>query len=690
VHQADEYESIRYRGRELSVKLALGIDTGGTYTDAVIIDYDTGQVMTSAKSLTTRQDLGMGIAAAIQHVLEAAARISPGFSPEHIALVAVSTTLATNILAEGHRATIALILIGYDPKLMTQYGFDREMSTEDIVHVRGGHDLFGEEVVPLDEDAALAAIVARRARVDAFAVSGYFGVRNPAHENRVRALIHELSDLPVTCGHELTSQLNAMRRATTTALNAHLIAPLTELVSSLQRTLGNVGIAAPLMVVKGDGSLVRAEWAMHRPIETILSGPAASLVGAWHLGGRRDVWVVDVGGTTTDIGALRGGAPLLNGQGARVAGWRTMVEAVDVHTVGLGGDSHVRLHQDQDLVMGPRRVVPLCLLAAQHPQIIQELQRQTTLRREKLPEEAGEFLVSLRLVSSPTTELESEILARLAQGPQSIEPLMQESRSRGLLRHAIESLETLGFARRAAFTPTDALHVLGRFRLWNSEAAKLGASLLAARAGLSIDKLCEQVVDGMASRIATELVAKVLTDEVGPPAWEREPLARALVKQAFDGSGIENLECRLSLRQSLVAIGAPASAYMPGVAHRLNTEVLIPPHAEVANAVGAVTGSVVQRTQALISPLGDGDQFRVYLPGGVQDFLTLEEAISHTRKVMLAHVEELASQAGGEQIETHVNQRDFWIPVKGAPTERLYMGSELTFSAVGRPSPARH
>ena len=97
------------------MNLALGIDTGGTYTDAVIIDHDTGQVMTSAKALTTREDLAIGIAAAIQHVLDAAAQSIPNFSTDHITFVAVSTTLATNALAEGHRATVALILIGYDP-----------------------------------------------------------------------------------------------------------------------------------------------------------------------------------------------------------------------------------------------------------------------------------------------------------------------------------------------------------------------------------------------------------------------------------------------------------------------------------------------------------------------------------------------------------------------------------------------
>jgi N-methylhydantoinase A/oxoprolinase/acetone carboxylase beta subunit len=671
------------------MKYALGIDTGGTYTDAVLIDHDSGLLITSAKALTTRHDLAVGISEAIRFVLGSAGQSIPSFRPEHITLVSVSTTLATNALAEGHRATVALILIGYDQKLMRQYGFDREMSTDDIVHIRGGHDIFGDEVAPLDETAARGAILERRDRVDAFAVSGYFGVRNPSHENRVRTLISELTSLPVTCGHELTSQLNAMRRATTTALNAHLISPLTELLAALQHTLGEYGIAAPLMVVKGDGSLVRADWAMRRPIETVLSGPAASLVGAWHLAGRQDAWVVDVGGTTTDIGALRAGAPLLSEQGAHVAGWRTMIEAIDIHTVGLGGDSHVQLHGEQQLVLGPRRVVPLCLLASNYPSVTEDLRRQTAARWARSSDEAGEFLVLARLSANPSGVLESEILSRLADGPQSLEVLGEESRFRGLLRHAIANLETLGFARRAAFTPTDALHALGRFHRWNAEASRLGAGLLASRSGQSIEEFCERVVDSMATRIATEVVTKVLADELGPLAWEEETIAGTLVQRALQGLDIGDLQCRLALRRSVVAVGAPVSAYMPSVGHRLNTEVVIPLHAEVANAVGAVTGSVVQRAQAQISPLGEGEQLRVYLPSGAQDYLTLGDAILHTRETMLAHVVELATEAGGEQIETHVNQRDFWIPVKGAPTQKLYMGSELTFSAVGRPSPAR-
>ncbi|MEA3341443.1 MAG: hydantoinase/oxoprolinase family protein, partial [Chloroflexota bacterium] len=325
--------------------IALGIDTGGTYTDAVLVDHVSGEVLAGDKALTTRHDLAVGIGQAVAAVFE-----GNGVSPAEVGLVALSTTLATNAIVEGRGGPVCLLLVGYDPELIRQYGFERDLVTPDVVYLRGGHDGLGDEIEPLDEVAARDAILARCDHVESFAVSGYFGVRNPAHELRVRALVEELTGpstssgqgLPVTCGHELTTRLNAIRRATTTALNARLIPLLQELIGDVRRALDEWAIAAPLMVVKGDGSLVRAEWAMRRPIETILSGPAASVVGAQYLAGRGDVWVVDVGGTTTDIAVLHDGRPRLNPEGARVGEWQTMIEAVDVYTVGLGGDSQVR------------------------------------------------------------------------------------------------------------------------------------------------------------------------------------------------------------------------------------------------------------------------------------------------------------------------------------------------------------
>jgi N-methylhydantoinase A/oxoprolinase/acetone carboxylase beta subunit len=682
--------------------IALGVDTGGTYTDAVVVDQDSGSVLSAAKALTTYYDLSVGIERAVVRALEAGST-----SSGDVDLVALSTTLATNAIVEGVGSAVCLLLIGYDPKLIQQYGFEHQLVTDDVVYIRGGHDVAGNEAQPLDVAGARKAILARRDRVEAFAVSGYFSVRNPAHELQVRALVQELTaprrgrggtsshqhqtrPLPVTCGHELTTRLNSVRRATTVALNARLIPLLRELMDTLRHTLRKQGVVAPLMVVKGDGSLVRAEWAMHRPIETVLSGPAASVVGAWHLAGRsrpdepnhRDVWVVDVGGTTTDIASLRDGLPRLNPEGAQVGMWRTMVEAVDAHTVGLGGDSHVRLTHDPPtvslssatfeprssphvgsgwLTIGPRRVVPLCLLASEHPRVVRELQRQ--IAEEERDPLAGQFVVAQRRPTRALQSGEKALLRLLTDGPRSLLSLVSELESGTLILRHIRGLEAERLVLRAGFTPTDALHHLARLDSWGKEASQLGAELLAARANLSPQELCEQVVVGVSDLVAKALVSKVLSDEAMLPEWEREPSAMAMLARALDQVPGSDLDCQLTLRRPVVAIGAPVEAYMPRLAQQLHTQLRIPRHAQVANAVGAVAGGVVQRLQAIVRPIGFDQVFRLHLPDGVHDFPTVEAAVAYAQQVVPNKLEAQAQQAGADQVElrTPSKSRSGWF-----------------------------
>ncbi|MBN1135869.1 MAG: hydantoinase/oxoprolinase family protein [Anaerolineae bacterium] len=671
--------------------VALGIDTGGTYTDAALVDYDTGRVLCAAKALTTRRDLSLGIGAAIDAASALCAGQPGAPSLSQVSLVALSTTLATNAIVEGHGSPVCLVLIGYDRELIRQCGFENDLVTADVVYVGGGHDIRGDEAAPLDMDALRQAVASVAGRVEAFAVSGYFGVRNPAHEERAKALIEGMTGLPVTCGHELTARLNSVRRATTVALNARLVPLLRELIDTLRRTLAGRGIAAPVMVVKGDGSLVRAEWAMRRPIETILSGPAASVVGAWHLARQEQadprngaLWVVDVGGTTTDIASLSNGRPRLSREGAQVGRWRTMVEAVDVHTVGLGGDSHVRLDNSRRLVIGPQRVVPLSLLAGQHHQVVAELRRQ--VQAPPRAEAAAQFLTAHRAPARPLEGEEQRILDRLARGPISLAALMQDLRYGSLVLRRVEKLAAERLVLCAGFTPTDALHALGRLALWDVEAARLGAEVLSAQARRDRDDLCRAVVDGVSDRAATALVGKALSDDSNPPRWEQEPTAALLLERALDGGQDAALGCALTLRQPLVAIGAPVAAYMPRVADQLHTRLIIPPHAAVANAVGAVVGGVVQRQQALISPL-DG-RLRLHLPGGVHDFALLEEAVAFAQAWVRVWLEAQARQAGAAQVEIQLDRRDAYAPVGAGFGEQIYLGTELTFTAAGRPSPA--
>jgi N-methylhydantoinase A/oxoprolinase/acetone carboxylase beta subunit len=307
-------------------------------------------------------------------------------------------------------------------------------------------------------------------------------------------------------------------------------------------------------------------------------------------------------------------------------------------------------------------------------------------------------MVLARRPRSQLPEAEQEILDRLAAGPRSMAQLAERSvseRSRigSLVRRRVIDLEQRGLVRRAGFTPTDALHVLGSFQRWDAEAARLGAALLAGHARRDAVALCREVAQRFSERVATELVAKILEDEDVRPDWEREPVAVALLRRALEndmaGAAESDLACSLSLRRPLVAVGAPVAAYLPHVARILHTELVIPPHAEVANAVGAVSGSIVLRVQALISPLDGEGRVRLHLPDGVRDFAGVESAVEYAQKILPAFVMEQARQAGADQVEVRMARVDHVAAAKVGMQFEIYLGSDLSFTAAGRPSPAR-
>ncbi|MDQ1329285.1 MAG: Hydantoinase/oxoprolinase family protein, partial [Candidatus Poribacteria bacterium] len=267
--------------------LGLGIDTGGTYTDSVIIDFDSGKIIAKAKALTTRYDLTIGIANSIDNLGK--------IDPSHIKLVSASTTLATNSIVEGKGARACLIGIGYDNDTLYDYGLGDTFPIKEVRLINGGHDIQGREMTPLDLESLREAILETKDKVDAYGISGYGGVRNPQHEIIARNMVKELTGMPVICGHDLTSNLNSIRRAITVAFNARLVPVIRELLTSIKNVLNQRGITAPLMVVKGDGHIVNDELAMERPVETILSGPAASITGGSYLSGVNTGIVVDMG-----------------------------------------------------------------------------------------------------------------------------------------------------------------------------------------------------------------------------------------------------------------------------------------------------------------------------------------------------------------------------------------------------------
>jgi N-methylhydantoinase A/oxoprolinase/acetone carboxylase beta subunit len=664
--------------------LWLGLDTGGTFTDAVLLA-EGRRVVASAKALTTPWNLAIGIGAAIRAVLE---KLTAGAGRADISLVSVSTTLATNAVVENRFSPVCSLLIGFDDAMAERSGL-KSHGGGVVARIVGGHTATGEEFAPLDEGAVERAVREHEARVEAFAIAGNFSVRNPAHELRARQVIRALSPKPVTCAHELSSKLDAPRRALTAALNARLTPQIRHLIEALSRVLADESIDAPLMIVKGDGSLMKAEIALEYPVETILSGPAASVVGAGFLTGLENFVVSDMGGTTTDIAVVAGGRPVIRAEGALVGAWRTMVEAVDVRTSGLGGDSEVHFDRQSRLTVGPRKAMPLSLLAHGFPAVLPQLRSLADL--ERLPEHAAQFAFRNPGREAPAhlSSAQRRVWDGLTLEPRHVSEIVRSASGLEALRRLADG----GLATVAAFTPSDAMHVLGRQEGWCREAAECGARILAieernARAAASLksaQSICERTYEHVVRETGRALLAAALARDPGIEAradrWG--VLGDRLVEDAIAGRPFSALlDARLALAWPLIGIGAPVGAYYPEVARRLGSPLSIPEHAAVCNAVGAVAGVVSQTVDVLVNQ-PSFKVFRVHDPAGSKDYAESEPALEHARDASRTLALAAARRAGAADphVETSVQQK---LAHVGPGTE--YLAEALVRStATGRP-----
>jgi N-methylhydantoinase A/oxoprolinase/acetone carboxylase beta subunit len=641
--------------------LWLGLDTGGTFTDAVLLAGGR-RVIASAKALTTPWNLAIGIGKALRAVLD---RLPAGADRGNVSLVSVSTTLATNAVVENRFSPVCTLLIGFDDAMAERSGLQRPGSGGLVVRIRGGHIATGEESSALDEAAVTQAVAEHEARVEAFAVAANFSVRNPDHELRARKLIRALTPKPVTCAHELSSKLDAPRRALTAALNARLTPQIRHLIEALSQVLAEESIDAPLMIVKGDGSLMKAEIALEYPVETILSGPAASVVGAGFLTGLDDFVVADMGGTTTDVAVVSAGRPVISGEGALVGAWRTMVEAVDVRTSGLGGDSEVYFDRQHRLCVGPRKAMPLSLLAHSFPAALTQLR--STAALERLPAHPAQFAFRNPDRAPPPhlSALERRVWDALSMEPR---PVSEVARS-GAGMEALRRLADSGLATLAAFTPSDAMHVLDRQTGWCREAAEHGARILAteernaraARAAVPPRSICERTYEHVVRETGRVLLAAALAHDLGLQAGGRGwgELGDRLIEDTVAGKRFSTLlHATLGLARPLVAIGAPAGAYYPEAARRLGASLSIPTHAEVCNAVGAVAGVVSQTVEILVNQ-PTFKVFRVHDPAGSKDYPDAGPALEHAQRVSRELALTAARRAGAADphVETNVTEK---------------------------------
>jgi N-methylhydantoinase A/oxoprolinase/acetone carboxylase beta subunit len=665
------------------MSLRLGIDTGGTYTDAVIIN-EHNQVLVAVKSLTTRHNLAIGIG-------ESIGKIATELLAD-IEMVSLSTTLTTNAVVEGNGAPVCALVVGLSEAQVTKSGLGEIIDDHLIIRLAGGHDASGRQVEALDIDGATAAILANKDKVSAFSVSAQFGVRNPSHEITLQNLVTQLTQMPVTCGHELATSLGAPRRALTASLNARMIPFIQDLIQAVQNILLQLNIQAPLMIVKGDGSIVNAETALVHPVTTILSGPAASVIGACALSGRSNAIIADMGGTTTDIAIVTDGQPELATEGARVGDWQPMVETVKVYSIGLGGDSEVRFYGGS-IALGPRRVVPMSLLAHQYPQVLKRMQAH--LDDTPTPRH-NRFVTRLernQALINQLTPIEHQAWEMLEHEPVEMETLVFKNQD---LAKAMARLERRGMAIYSGFTPSDAAHVLGNSNHWSVAGAKLAAQIWARQVrhlyGLGTwekgnsEEPARRVFTLMNDAICQTLLEAGLHQENLLNEARSRNLAALMGKLILKNGDKDDTNALFGINfgksHALVAVGAPAATYYPQAAKSLSLDLILPQYGHVANAVGAVMGSVVQRSEIVITQPTQGI-FRIFHGATPFDCTDLTDAFSQAEAIVKQQAFSLAKSAGAADVDIRIRHDNKHI-ISELDGE-LFVEAKISAIATGKP-----
>ena len=636
----------------------IGIDAGGTYTDVVVVDSPSGEVIFSVKELTTHGQLEHGIISALNRLFPKGKK---RVRPTEISLVSLSSTLATNAVVEGKGAPTAVFLIGFTGDMVARTRLDSLVPPDSIVRIAGGHRYDGKEREPLNVDTLRKFLEDHAEKYQAFSATSHYSVRNSEHELLAQSVIGEYSGKHITISSSLTQDLNSPRRALTATLNAAIQPLMHSLVRAMETAMRKLKIEAPLMIVRGDGSIIPAPNALDRPIETMGSGPAASVIGANTMTGLSDFLISDIGGTTTDMAIVRQGWPVVEPRGSLMAGYRTSIKTIRIHSHGLGGDSECVDECGKEVEVRINRVVPVSLMAHRFPELIEVLQKRSrenfglygalqyiVLAGDSKPEEV------------PMTSDEAELLKRF-----SPEPVAYDNFSgRAWNRMIIGRLLRKGLIQISGLTLSDAAHALGLQDNWSREAACHALTINDRWNGRVSwnDKTREQEIRGYAKKILDAVIAK--STYLALETLSRQKLEKdsSLLETFLDGNGmLEDLSVEFRSVLPIVAVGGPADTVYPEVGHRLKTKTVIPENHAVANAIGAASGMVrITAMVEITNPESNG--FILHVGNQVTVFTDPDEALKEARKAARTLIQQQSRAMGLKKPEIQIEEKFIRVP----------------------------
>jgi N-methylhydantoinase A/oxoprolinase/acetone carboxylase beta subunit len=532
--------------------MRLGIDVGGTHTDAVLIGEK--EIVSKAKVPTDHEKLITSIRSALREVLR-------GNDPRLVRSLNLSTTLCTNAIVESTLEQVGMVVSG-GPGIPPEL---HRIGTHFAV-LSGSIDHRGSEIAPLDEselDRAIRTMAREGVRV--FGAVTKFSPRNPSQELLIAERTAGQADF-VTKGHLLSGSLNFPRRIATAYFNSAVWRLYNQFVDAIEDSLSELGLECTVNALKADGGTMPIHLSRDLPVQSIFSGPSASIMGIMALCPvGQDAIVLDIGGTTTDIAVFASGVPLLEPQGIAIDGRPTLVRALRARSIGVGGDSRLRVVSGEPRV-GPDRAGPPLAAGGRRP------------------------------------------------------------------------------------TLTDALNVLGHSSFRNVEASRFGMLELSRELGVEPVAAARRFVLAAGGLICRE-TRSFLSEINEKPVYTLHEL----------------LEGRRVEPSGVIIMGGPAQAMSAPLEECFGLSVSVPPHFEVANAVGAA----MTRTTMIVELHADTPKGRLFIPslGIVRPIArgyTLEEGIEEARSVLLARLGELSIPMTAEDVQ--ITQASSFNMVEGYAT----------------------
>ena len=588
--------------------LGIGIDTGGTCTDAVIFDFDTGKVLGSGKALTTKQNLEIGIANALDTL--------PQELVKQAGNIALSTTLATNACLENKGARAKLLLIGFNQNLMDHLkevyaAYGMQDMTRFVVIDGKAEGAYTNPEEP-DWESLKQRAPEYFADCDSVGVVQLYPKYNAGRfELTALKILREELEIPVTISYEISNEIDILKTCAGTLLNAMLIPLISEFMTAIKNVCAARGLEIPITIILSNGTMVPEATARQFPVETILCGPAASVVGGSTLADEENGMIVDMGGTTTDIAIVRNHVPVTADGGIKIGRWKTMVEGIYVDTIGLGGDSSVQVN-NHVLQLDNVRQVPLSVLASQYDNVLPSL-RQTREKKGFCYSCDYEFLVLLKDISDKVgyTEEERAVCDALKEKPLTVTQLAERvGQYRRFL--PLKRLESDGVIIRSGLTPTDMMILKGDFDLYDPEAASIGVFYMSQEVNSTPEEFPDLVYELVVRKMYNALGRVILTQQF-PKVKELEdpkvmgPLLEAFYQQACrrcddpEEYAYDQGLASLTTRMPLIGVGAPIHIFLPRVAQLLGTRGIVPEYAGVANALGAVSCRKVANERLVVN-----------------------------------------------------------------------------------------